>query len=178
MFYQELLEIENEGFSNELINKMDKWLAFLPTNEKDIITASRVSTKFGVDYSISEMLLVKLEEIGLLEENYIILCPECEREIILSDKEHLEDDIRTTNYCIKCSNDILVKEDNIYRSYKLIKLPSSNEDEIKKYAKEILGVKSNKVYYTNNESLQKLLSEEKVDVNDFFSHPLKRKKKK
>lgn len=178
MFFYELSELSKSGFSEELIKQIDSWLAFLPTFEKESITASRVSSKLGLDFTICETLLIKLKELGLLEENYIIICPECEREIEIISKEELVDKLNEVNYCNKCDEEIELSTDDIYRSYKLIKAPTASEEELRSYTKLLFDTKESLATITVDDSLEKLIMDEKKDIHDFFISPLKRKKKK
>lgn len=178
MFFRELLSLDNYDFSKKLISEIDKWLAFLPKVEKESITASKIASKFDVDYSICESLLLKLEDLGLIEENYIIMCPECERVIEVVDKENLLEKLEDIKYCIKCDEEIELTLTDVYRSYKLIKKPSASENDIREYTKTILEVERNISNISQDDSINKLLTEGKKDVNDFFTSPLKRKRKK
>lgn len=178
MFFCELSELSKFGFSQELINQLDKWLAFLPKIEKESITASALSRKIELDYTICETLLVKLEEMGILEENYIIICPECEREIEVISKKELLDKMDDIKYCFKCDCEIELSKSDIYRSYKLIKIPSASEEMLRTYTKSILQVKKDLDVISEENSLETLILEGKKDVNDFFMIPLKRKRRR
>ena len=170
MFYPKLLEIKELGFASELIEQIDKWLAFLPDSEKSIITAGKVSRKFGIDYTLVEVLLNKLYDIGILDETYIILCPECEKEIRSATRENLVDVMQEINYCYKCDTEIKVTMEDIIFSYKLIQEPQLTENELKEYASKVLGVDKT---LSKEERLSNLLDNGKKDLNDFFIHPLK-----
>lgn len=178
MFFQELSELSKMGFSIELIKQIDIWFAFLPDFEKETITASKVSSKIGLDFTICETLLKKLKQMGLLEENYIIICPECEREIEIISKNEVLDKLESINYCYKCDKEIEITLSDIYISYKLIKGPTSSEEELRSYTKSLFDIKEDVENNLLDDSLEKLIAEEKEDVHDFFITPLKRKRKK
>lgn len=178
MFFCELSELSKFGFSQELISQIDKWLAFLPKFEKECITASSLARQIEIDYTICETLLVKLEEMGILEENYIIICPECEREIEVISKHELLDKMDDIRYCLKCDCEIELSESDIYRSYKLIKTPSASEEMIRAHTKSILQVKKDLESISPENSLETLILEGKKDINDFFMIPLKRKRRR
>lgn len=178
MFFQELSELSKMGFSIELIKQIDIWFAFLPDFEKETITESKVSSKIGLDFTICETLLKKLKQMGLLEENYIIICPECEREIEIISKNEVLDKLESINYCYKCDKEIEITLSDIYISYKLIKGPTSSEEELRSYTKSLFDIKEDVENNLLDDSLEKLIAEEKEDVHDFFITPLKRKRKK
>ena len=179
MFFHELLEIKKLNICNELIDELDKWLAFMPKSEREFITATTLSNKFSIDYSLAEIILIKLEEYDVLQENFLIVCPECGREIFLIDKENVLSELEQINYCIKCSEEIELTMEDIYRCYRLIKYPTVSENEIKEYAKNLFQIKDSKIdLLDERDSLEELIKSDKVDVNDFFTSPLKRKRKK
>ncbi|WP_195603722.1 hypothetical protein [Clostridium tyrobutyricum] len=176
MFYPKLLKIKKElNFAEDLIDEFDKWLAFLPDSENNVITVGKVSTKFNIDYTIAEGLLDKLCNEGILEERFIILCPKCERPIRSATKQSLLDVANDVKYCYKCNTEIKITMEDIIFSYKLVEKPNITETELKKYTSKVLGIDDS---LSKAERLNKLLKEGKKDLNDFFTFPLKHKYQK
>lgn len=178
MFYCELSELSRFGFSQESISQIDKWLAFLSKFEKENITASGLARKTEIDYTICETLLIKLEEMRILEENYTVICPKCDREIEVVSKQDLLNKLDDINYCYKCDREIELSISDVYRSYKLIKAPTASEEELRAYTKTVLEVKKDINSFEEENSLEKDILEGRKEVNDFFILPLKRKRKR
>ena len=175
MFYPKLLEISKSGSLEELINEIDKWFAFLPNPERETITASKVASKFGIDYTIADSLLMKIMDLGILEEIFIIECPECERPLISSTRKDLMDNINSTNNCYRCGSDIILTVDSVIVAYKLIEMPSASESELREYTQKLLGVENKPTF---RDGLVEHIKNGDKDINDFFTCPPKLNLKK
>jgi hypothetical protein len=106
--------------------------------ENDCITASKIASKFGIDYTIAETLLVKILNTGIIEEIYIIDCPQCEKPICSTIRSRLLDDMKSITYCYRCDKPVDLSVDNVIIAYKIIKKPSISEEELREYTKSIL----------------------------------------
>lgn len=124
MYFPELEKLEPE-YGSDIIEKIDTWLAMLPRSYKDKIIPSKLCP-LGLQFKDAEKLLDKCHEIGLLNENYLIRCPECDLALKISDMKNLVDAIDSINYCYGCdSEDIKITTNNIYPVYELVKEPKS-----------------------------------------------------
>lgn len=131
MFYQELSQIETYSLMMETINELDTILAFLNKNEQDRITASNIANKLNIELSIATFLLNKCCELGILEKQYGILCPECNMTLKICSQESLIDEITKINTCYACDkDDIIITTDDVIIMYKLIKRPTGNKSEM------------------------------------------------
>jgi hypothetical protein len=170
MFYPKLLEVNELEFLGDLINAIDKWFAFLTNSERESITASKLASKFGIDYTIADSLLMKITDLGILEEVFIIECPECELPLVSSTKNKLVDDINSLNHCYRCNKDIVLTFDNVIVAYKLIEMPSASESELREYTQKLLGLE-NKISFRDR--LDEHIKNGGKDINDFFTCPPK-----
>lgn len=167
MYYPELLDVIRKTGAKEAIEKLDKHLAFLPNRSENVITPSNIAIKLELDYNVVDVILKYIYEIGLFEKVYIVVCPECGREILVSDQKNLMDNIKQQDYCIKCRKDIIIEVEDIYWGYKILKQPELDQTDIIKETEKLLG-KTEKSY--NTEELE-TLKEYKEKPHDFFYNP-------
>ena len=175
MFYQELYQLYNDMeavISEELISNIDKWLALMPENTKDMITVGRVSSKFSIEYSIARALLEKLCDVGILKRIFEIHCPECDFILKVSDEDNLYYDIleiKSHIVCYNCDEDIEeITAENIEVRYKLIKKPTNDPRKIRKSINELFDIDESK--YSKN-TINKILEENKYNSNRLFYKP-------
>lgn len=167
MFYPELLTITSSKIPINIINELDTWFAFLTRTEKNLITASKLSIKLGIDYTIASALLNKCCEIGLLEKYYAIKCPlsGCETTIASIKENELYEKLEEINYCYACDNYIQPTLDDIFIIYKLIKNPTNSPDKIKKKLNKQLNSKP------SERSLKDDIQANVFSVNDILYAP-------
>lgn len=174
MFYPELLEIIDKTGAKELIEKIDRYFAFLPNKSQVVITASSFSNRFEIDFNIAETLLNFCYELELLEKFYIVCCPICGREVFKANKKELLEKISDFDYCIKCKHEISegdIQPDSIYVGYVLVKSPDLDPEDISKETERILGNNYKCLYNNEVDTLRKLLEEKKEKPHDFFYNP-------
>lgn len=174
MFYPELKKIyddSNNEITLELIEALDNWLAFLPENCQDKITASKLSNKLNLDYSISNGLLQKMCNIGILKRIFAITCPECGTILKITDEQNLYNDVvalrsHNTCYCCDCEFKDFSMEDIVVR-YKLIKSPSNDPKNTKNKIYDMLRLEEEK----NDDNLGEILKKANYDSNRLFYNP-------
>lgn len=169
MFYQELLKISSNGakiLADELIDEVDTWLATLPSSLIDKITASRLSTKFGLDYKLSRNILERLCELNVLERVYAIICPKCGHILKVVEEKYLYETIVNTSYCYGCNEEILIDSKDIELRYKLIKKPDDPE-KLKRISGNMLGEN----IIAPQDRINNLLSEDNYNPNMVFYNP-------
>ena len=133
MLYKQFLEITDK-LNPEFVSNFDYWLATLPTNCQENITASIVSNRMKVAYSLAEKILSFSEERGILEKNFIVTCPndECGAYLTVITKEELASFLLEKQYCEECNEYYQITPEDIYASYKVILQPDVSEEEIEK----------------------------------------------
>ena len=171
MYYQELCELVDRTGAKDAVEALDRYLAFLPNKESTIITASNIKSKLNLDISIIQTMLEFLLEMSLFEKVYIVICPECGREIFTSSKRELIDRVNSDSYCKKCKEDVDITADDVFIGYKLIKDITIDEKQIKKETERLLNIDKSNNMENEQKSLQKLFEEKKENPNDFFYDP-------
>ena len=129
MFYKQfstIIDILNPVF----VENFDYWLATLPRSNQKNITASVVSARLEVKYSLAESILKFAERQGILEKYYLIKCPDCDYPIETVTKDELADILVNPVYCDECDKDKTISLDDVYTAYKVILQPDVAEDEI------------------------------------------------
>lgn len=168
MFYKQFSEI-TDILNPDFVDSFDYWLATLPKNRQKNITASMVSAKLEVKYSLAEMILKYAEKQKILECYYLIKCPECDNVINIVDKEELSEILlNPVIYCSECDNDRQVTTNDIYIAYKVIKQPDATEDQICHAIKQKL---SEKGIVSENFIKADLLSNNIDDIYETFYNP-------
>lgn len=169
MYYPELSDLISKIGSKETIEKLDKYFAFLPNKSSSVITASNIASKLELDYSIIEILLKKIYELGIIDKVYIVECPECGRIILTCNKKELLERIENLDFCIKCKNDIKITAEDIFVEYRLVKSPNIDSSDIAKETEKLLGGIKEDV--DDSAMLRKLFEKNKENPHDFFYNP-------
>lgn len=99
----------------------------MPRNNQKNITASIVSARLEVKYSLAEAILKFSEKQRMLEKYYLIKCPDCDYPIDTVTKEELADILVNPVYC---DEDKFISSDDIYTAYKVVLQPDVTENEI------------------------------------------------
>lgn len=102
MFYSQLLALER-SFSEEFINKADRYFLGLPYNAKKEIAISRVATHLQCSYVESANFLKACTEINFMHKYFVLCCPECGHIIKRLDAI---DDIKSIEYCSRCEKEL------------------------------------------------------------------------
>ncbi|WP_321994173.1 hypothetical protein [Clostridium butyricum] len=171
MYYPELLELVDKIGTKDAVVKLDTYLAFLPNRSEKIITVSNVANKLELDFTIVEVLLKNIYELGLFEQIFICRCPECNREIFTSNRKDLMNKVKEYSYCSKCLKDIDITLDDIYSGYRLIKQPEIDEQVIKEETESLLKTRLKANPDDGLESLKELFEKHKEKPHDFFYNP-------
>lgn len=174
MFYPELYHIfkDNSVVSQELLESIDRWFAFLPNGQKDKISVARFSKIFKLNYNISRAILEKLSDENFLKRIFAIRCESCGIILKVSDEQSLYDDIialKNHSDCYNCDGEIGdISLEDVEVRYELIIKPTNDPQSIKNEALELLGVKEK-----NNDKLKDLLEKANYDSNRLFYNPTK-----
>ena len=167
MFYEQFLKI-TDVFDDNLIKKIDFWLATLSDRRSEGITASYVASKFGISNAISKTILEFLLQEGILEKNYIIKCPTCNMTLNSIEDCTLENLIEHPElYCTYCDENVNISSDDIFISYKRIEKPDLSEDEIRKEILKKFKVSDEK----GNFSLADSLTDNEFDFYNLLYKP-------
>lgn len=129
MFYKQF-SIIIDVLNPEFVENFDYWLATLPSNNQKNITASVVSSRLGVKYSLAESILKFAEKQKILEKYYLIKCPDCDYNLETVTKDELADALINPIYCDECNEEKHISLDDVYTAYKVILQPEVSEDEI------------------------------------------------
>lgn len=129
MFYKQFSTII-DILNPEFVENFDYWLATLPRNNQKNITASAVSSRLGVKYSLAEAILSFAEKQRILEKYYLVRCPDCDYSLGAITKDEIPDILMNPLYCDECEKDKHITLDDIYTAYKVILQPDATEDEI------------------------------------------------
>lgn len=131
MFYRQFLKIIDELNPN-FVEKFDYWLATLPINNQRNITVSIVSSQLGVKYESAEYILKFAEKQGILEQYYLVKCPDCNYNLAKIEKKEIPEMLMNFVYCDECESDKHITLEDIYTAFKVIKEPDVDEEEIEK----------------------------------------------
>ena len=133
MFYKQFSAI-TDILNPDFVEDFDYWLATLPQRSKKNITASTVSARLGVSYSLAESILKFAEGQKILEKHYLVKCPDCNNILGKISKDELADALLESVYCDECEDDKQITLEDVYTVYHVILEPDATEEEI---AKEI-----------------------------------------
>ena len=129
MFYKQFSTII-DILNPEFVENFDYWLATLPRNNQKNITASAVSSRLGVKYSLAEAILGFAEKQKILEKYYLVKCPDCDYNLDSITKDELAEILLNPVYCDECEEDKHISLDDVYTAYKVILQPDVTEEEI------------------------------------------------
>ena len=169
MYYPELLEIIDRTGAKEAIEKIDKYFAFLPNRSENVITISNVANRLELDYSIVGVMFKYIYELGIIDKIYIVICPECGREILISNQKDLMNKVKDLDYCIKCKREISIESGDIVVGYKVVKQPEIDSTDI--------AIETSKLFesecssFNDEDILKKMFEENKENPHDFFYNP-------
>lgn len=129
MFYKQfskIIDILNPTF----VDNFDFWLATLPKNHQKNITASVVSSRLGVAFSMAEAILSFACSEDIMEKYYLAKCPDCDSVLEIIEVGELATILCNPVYCVDCEDDKKITTDNIYTAYRIIQKPDASEVEI------------------------------------------------
>ena len=129
MFYKQFSTII-DLLNPEFVENFDYWLATLPRNNQKNITASVVSSRLGVKYSLAESILKFAEKQNILERYYLVKCPDCDYNLDTITKDEIADVLVNPVFCDECEEDKKITLDDIYTAYKVIQQADVSEEEI------------------------------------------------
>lgn len=129
MFYKQFSTII-DVLNPEFVENFDYWLATLPKNNQKNITASAISARLGVKYSLAEAILSFAEKQRILEKYYLVKCPDCDYSLGTITKDEIADILVNPLFCEECEEEKRITLDDIYAAYKVIQQPDATEEEI------------------------------------------------
>lgn len=129
MFYKQFSTIINL-LNPEFVENFDYWLATLPKSNQKNITASVVSSRLGVKYSLAESILKFAEKQNILERYYMVKCPDCDYNLDIITKDEIADVLLNSIFCDECEENKKITLDDIYTAYKVIRQADVTEEEI------------------------------------------------
>ena len=169
MYYPELLDVINKTGAKEAVEKIDKYFAFLPNRSESIVTISNLANRLELDYSIVGVMFKYIYELGIVDKVYIVICPECGREILISNQKELMERVKELDYCIKCKREVHIESTDIIVGYKVIKQPEIDSTDIAvETAKLFESEFSN---FNDEDILKKMFENNKENPHDFFYNP-------
>lgn len=131
MFYKQFSEIM-ESINPEFVEKFDYWLATLSQNDQKNISASVVSSRFGVHYSLAEHILNYAASQKILGKVYILRCPKCDNFLARVEEQELRDILSSPAiFCSECELDRIITLENIFTAYEVISHPDITEEKLK-----------------------------------------------
>jgi len=167
MFYKQF-SIIIDILNPEFVENFDYWLATLPQNNQKNITASVVSSRLGVKYSLAETILKYAEKQGILEKYYLVKCPDCDYNLETITKDEIADILMNPIYCDECEEDKHISVDDIYTAYKVILQPDATEEEIARAIETRLNQgEGTEVNFSKADSL----SNDKTTLYEAFYNP-------
>ena len=143
MFYKQFLKV-TETFNQDFVENFDYWLATLPSNNQKNITASVVSARLEVNYSLAKEILKYSEEEKILEKYYLVKCPNCDYSLGVITKDEIADYLQESTYCDDCDEDKNISIKDIYTAYKVVLKADVTEEDITRAIKEKLNEGRNK----------------------------------
>lgn len=129
MFYKQFLKII-DLLNPEFVEKFDYWLATLPKKDQKNITASVVSSRLEVKYSLAEAILKYAEKEHILEKYYLVKCPDCDYNLAIIAKEEIAEKLVQPVFCDECEENKKITQDDIYTAYRVIKQADITEEEL------------------------------------------------
>lgn len=138
MFYKQFLKII-DILNPTFVDNFDFWLATLPKNHQKNITASVVSSRLGVAFSMAEAILSFACNEGIVEKYYLAKCPDCDSVLETIEVGELAPILCNPVYCVDCEDDKKMTTDNIYTAYRIIKKPDASEIEITQAIEKRIG---------------------------------------
>lgn len=138
MFYKQFLRITNI-LNPEFVEKFDYWLATLPKDHQKNITASVVSSRLEVHYTLAETILQFAEREKILEKHFLIRCPDCEHFLDRVDIDELPDILTGKVFCEECEEEKSIRLEDIYTTYSVVIEPDVSEEELRTVIERKLG---------------------------------------
>jgi hypothetical protein len=167
MFYKQFSTII-DILNPEFVENFDYWLATLPRNNQKNITASYVSSRLGVKYSLAEAILKFAEKQKILEKYYLVKCPDCDYNLSTITKDELADILINPIFCDECEEDKHISLDDVYTAYKVILQPDATEEEIARAIEKRLNQgEGTEVNFSKADSL----SNDKTTLYEAFYNP-------
>lgn len=167
MFYKQFLKIMNV-LNPEFVENFDFWLATLPKNNQKNITASVVSARLEVGYSLAETILKFSEQNKILEKYYVVRCPDCGFCLTTLKKEDIPEILESTIFCVECEEEKKITLDDIYAAYKVILKPDVTEEEIAQAIEKRLNLSDSTF---ENFCKADSLSNNKAEIYEIFYNP-------
>ncbi len=166
MFYKQFSRI-TDILNPEFVENFDYWLATLPANNQKNITASVVSSRLGVKYSLAETILNFAYKEKILERYYLVKCPDCDYNLAVIAKDEIANVLVDPVFCEECEEYKHISVGDIYIAYKVILAPDVTEDEIEREIKKRLN--QGDFVEVNFSNADSLLNNKKTLYEVFYS---------
>lgn len=167
MFYTQFSKI-TDVLNPVFVENFDFWLATLPKGNQRNITASDVSSRLGVKYSLAEAILSFACNEGIIEKYYLVKCPDCDYTLETITPGQLADLLCTPIFCLECDENKRITTDDIYTAYKVILQPNVSEAEIAQAIEKRLNLgTSTSLNFTKADSLSNNL----LSIYEEFYNP-------
>lgn len=165
MFYKQFLKIID--LNKDFVEEFDYWLATLPRHLQKNITASAVSSRMEVSYSVANAILEFAFREGILVRHYLIQCPVCGNIVERINQEEIVSYLQKGIFCEECDLDRKISTDNIIAAYEVIEKPDATEDEIAKVIEKRLNLDPINLNFCKADSL----SSHTEDLYEIFYNP-------
>lgn len=131
MFYKQFSKII-DSINPEFVEDFDYWLATIPDSKQDNISASLISSRFNVPYSLADIILKFCYKEGILEQYYLIQCPneDCNMPLEKVTLNELAEVLMNPVFCTNCFKEYSISPNNILTVYKRKVKPDISEDQI------------------------------------------------
>lgn len=165
MFYKQFLQIIN--LNKDFVEEFDYWLATLPKHLQKNITASAVSSRMEVSYSVANTVLEFAFREGILKKHYLLECPVCGNIVARINQDEIVTYLQNGIFCEECDIERKISTDNIIAAYEVIEKPDVTEDDIAKVIDKRLKLDSSKINFCKADSL----SSHTEDLYEIFYNP-------
>lgn len=159
MFYKQFLQIID--LNKDFVEEFDYWLTTLPKHLQKNITASAVSSRMEVGYSVANTILEFACKEGILKKHYLIQCPACNTVIERVNQDKLVDLLNEGIFCEECNTERKITTDNIIAAYEVVVKPDVTEDEIAKAIEKRLNLDTSDINFCQADSLS-------CHINDLY----------
>lgn len=125
MFFPELMKLKTEYYvTNNLLDKLDMWLALLNRTQKTHISPEHFAYEYDLDINVCQELFWYAYKIGILSINYDVYCPICDNYVTtINSLQDSENSIIL--YCDEGhSFDLRKFKEAIHLTFNLIKQPT------------------------------------------------------
>lgn len=165
MFYKQFLKITD--LNKDFVKEFDYWLATLPRYLQKNITASAVSSRLEVSYSVANTILEFAAKEGILKRHYLIQCPSCGTIVERIERDDIVSILQNGVFCDECEAEEKITTNNVILAYEVVIKPDVTEDEISKEINRRLNLDSINENFCQADSLSYKVD----DLYNIFYNP-------